>query len=147
MKRINCNLLLIFLSIVFTQSVLADENQKILGVYVKGATANIGQTIVSLFDSPKHYLKKPLMEKKVPVNNQGEVYLEFKGLTPGEYAVSVFYDRDNNEKMNTGLFGIPTELVGFSNNARGRFGPPSFAKTSFDFSTSTTIFIDLAKAK
>ena len=33
---------------------------------------------------------------------------------------------NGNEKLDTNLVGIPSEPYGFSRNARGRFGPPSF---------------------
>ena len=45
---------------------------------------------------------------------------------PGTYAVAVHHDEDGDGEMDTGLFGIPSEPHGFSNNARGRFGPPSW---------------------
>ena len=37
-----------------------------------------------------------------------------------------------NEKLDTNFFGIPKEQFGFSNNAKGRFGPPSFESASFE---------------
>ena len=48
------------------------------------------------------------------------------GLAPGRYVIAVFQDLDGNGTLSTGAFGIPKEPFGFSNNARVRFGPPSF---------------------
>lgn len=49
-----------------------------------------------------------------------------QGLAPGRYVIAVFQDVDGNGTLSTGAFGIPKEPFGFSNNARVRFGPPSF---------------------
>ena len=38
--------------------------------------------------------------------------------------------------MDTGLFGIPSEGYGFSNQAGGAFGPPGFDSASFVFERS-----------
>jgi len=56
-------------------------------------------------------------------------------------------DADNDGKMNTGFMGISTEKVGFSNNARGRFGPSRFDDAVFELSAPRTINIRLGKAK
>jgi uncharacterized protein (DUF2141 family) len=44
----------------------------------------------------------------------------------GPFAVSVFHDEDLDRKLDTGLFGAPSEDYGFSRDARGTFGPPRF---------------------
>ena len=41
------------------------------------------------------------------------------------------------------LFGIPTEPVGFSSNAKGMFGPPGFDDTSFLFDKDMKVEIVL----
>lgn len=46
-------------------------------------------------------------------------------LPAGRYAVAVFHDANGDGKLNTNLVGMPTEAYGFSNDARGVFGPPS----------------------
>lgn len=118
-----------------------------LTVRVSGATASTGQAICSLFDSAESYLEEPVFSATQPVDAVGGAVFVFQDLAPGVYAVSVVYDEDNNGKLNTGFLGIPTELVAMSNNAKGRFGPPSFAKTRFDLATDATIEIVFAEAK
>lgn len=53
-------------------------------------------------------------------------------LTPGRYGVSVFHDANSNETLDTGFLGIPTEGYGFSNDAAGSFGAPSWEDVAFD---------------
>jgi uncharacterized protein (DUF2141 family) len=38
----------------------------------------------------------------------------------------VFHDENDNGVLDKGAFGIPTEGYGFSNNAKGFFGAPSW---------------------
>ena len=45
-------------------------------------------------------------------------------LPAGSYAVACFHDANGDAKLNTSALGMPKEAYGFSNNARGMFGPP-----------------------
>ena len=54
------------------------------------------------------------------------VVIRFADLLPGEYAVAAFHDADGDGGLNTNIAGAPTEGYGFSNDARGFMGPPSF---------------------
>lgn len=64
-----------------------------------------------------------------PAGKAGD--LVFEGLPPGEYAVAAFHDEDLDGDLNTNLLGMPTEGYGFSNEARGTFGPPGFDAAAF----------------
>lgn len=55
-------------------------------------------------------------------------------LPPGKYAVGAFVDRNRNGKLDRNAIGMPTEIFGLSNDARGLFGPPEFAKAAFSLS-------------
>jgi uncharacterized protein (DUF2141 family) len=70
----------------------------------------------------------------------------FPGLDEGQYAVSVVYDQDSDGKMATGMFGIPKEPVGFSNNARGKFGPAKWKQTHFYLAGDMRISIQVMDA-
>jgi uncharacterized protein (DUF2141 family) len=49
---------------------------------------------------------------------------------PGNYAIAIYHDEDSSGTINRGgLFGIPTEAVGFSNNPTIFLGPPSLRST------------------
>ena len=64
-------------------------------------------------------------------------------LPAGVYAVGVFHDLNANNRLDTNLFGIPTEQFGFSNNAVGHFGPPSFEAASIQVSSPASLSIEL----
>ena len=55
-----------------------------------------------------------------------EVVVSLGDLAPGAYAVSVIHDLNGNGDIDLNMLGMPTEGYGFSNDARGTLGPPSF---------------------
>lgn len=61
----------------------------------------------------------------------------FLDLPPGRYAVAVFHDENGNDELDTNLLGIPTEGTGFSSNAQGHFGPPSFQDAAVEISADS----------
>ena len=63
----------------------------------------------------------------------GVTIVTARGIPAGRYAVQVFHDENNNGEVDRGLFGMPKEGVGFSNDARIGLGPPKFADAVFAF--------------
>ncbi|NMM28154.1 MAG: DUF2141 domain-containing protein [Glaciimonas sp.] len=53
-------------------------------------------------------------------------------LPPGKYAVAAYVDNNKNGKLDKNFLGVPKEIYGFSNDARGIFGPPDFAEAAFE---------------
>ena len=139
---------LVILLLLFTCGHLQGKSESlILSVEVTGAKGSTGQVIRSLFASEEDYLKKPTTEMTASPDDSGSARFEVNNLRIGRYAISVIHDADMNNKLNTGLFGIPTELVGFSNNPVSRFGPPSFEQASFALDQSTQLMIRLGRPK
>lgn len=52
-------------------------------------------------------------------------------LPPGEYAASVLHDENANDKMDLGLFGIPQEGYGVTNNPKPQFRGATFQEATF----------------
>lgn len=55
----------------------------------------------------------------------------------GEYALMVYYDENDNLKIDKNFIGIPTEPLGFSNNYRPK-GPPSYTRAAFTLTQDET---------
>ena len=64
-------------------------------------------------------------------------------LPPGTYAIGIFHDANLNNRLDNYFFGVPREQYGFSNNARGFMGPPSFEDAAFSVEGKTEISIGL----
>ncbi len=96
-------------------------------VTVKNIEETKGTIRVGLFNNEDDFLKKAVEGKVVKVTAT-EVKVVFENLSPGEYAVSVIHDVNDNGELDKNGLGIPTEGFAFGNNAMGMFGPPSFDK-------------------
>lgn len=50
----------------------------------------------------------------------------------GRYAAKAYLDVDGSNTLTVNALGIPVEPYGFSNDARGTFGPPKYRKARFE---------------
>ncbi|WP_347084338.1 DUF2141 domain-containing protein [Bacteroides uniformis] len=97
---------------------------------------------VAIYNSEETFMKKPLTAFRIDVKDTS-LSIPCQGLPTGTYAISLFQDENGNGKLDTAVFGIPTEKYGFSNDAQGVMGLPSYDKCSFTFSGDTTLVIHL----
>ena len=63
------------------------------------------------------------------MRTQREQY-ELANIPAGEYALLVYFDENDNGKMDKNFIGIPTEPLGFSNDYKPK-GPPSYSRAMF----------------
>jgi len=130
-------LILYFLFISFLNSnIMVDQDSLESPVSIKVNISNIksdkGTIHVGLYSTQTTWLRNPLYGKIAQIEN-GLAYVEFEGLEKGEYAISLFHDENDNEKLDTGWFGIPKEPYACSNGAKGKFGPPKWDDAVFKY--------------
>jgi uncharacterized protein (DUF2141 family) len=100
-------------------------------VRIVGLAAGEGEVRVALFSSAAAFAADDPSQGQVLSVKGDTVEVVFMDLAPGTYGISVFQDMNVNEKLDKNFLGIPKERFGFSNNARGSFGPPGFEDFSF----------------
>jgi uncharacterized protein (DUF2141 family) len=66
------------------------------------------------------------------VNAATGVTLTFKGVKPGNYAIALLHDENNNGKADRALGMMPKEGYGFSRDAPVKMAPPKFTQAAFD---------------
>tara|TARA_A100001035_G_scaffold193048_1_gene154354 strand:- start:190 stop:636 length:447 start_codon:yes stop_codon:yes gene_type:complete len=93
-------------------------------------------------DGEKGGAAKGIIQGVIEDVETGSVTYTFE-LPDGTYAIGIFVDKNYNNKMDRNLFGVPKEQFGFSNNAKGKFGPPSFEDASFAVSNDMKLEINL----
>lgn len=129
-------LLLLWLVCVLFPSQAWTKKTSALSVSIIGLKHNKGAVGCLLFRSAKGFpgkAKAAIQAARSTITKKRARCL-FKNVPTGTYAVTIMHDENNNQKLDTGLFGIPKEGYGFSNNAKpGMFGPPPFAKAAFAF--------------
>ena len=101
-----------------------------------------GFLYVAVYSSSDHFLKQPLTAFRVAVADK-TVTIPCEGLPEGTYALALFQDLNGNGTLDTGAFGIPQEPTGFSRDAQGVMGPPSFEKCSFALRGDTTLVVHI----
>ena len=103
-----------------------------------------GKLYIAVYDNADDYMEieKTVFQKVVIIQGEKE-QIVIEGVPDGEYAVTVFQDLNGNGELDTSSIGFPQEPFGFSNDARGTFGPPKFRKAKFDVTGNTSISIEL----
>jgi len=76
------------------------------------------------------FLKPSCQWNGVTKSMRGEVVVTLE-VPPGTWAIQAFQDEDDSANVARNVLGIPTEGLGFSNDAPFRFGPPKFADAAF----------------
>lgn len=111
----------------------SEIGEPILRVSVRGAKSTAGVYFCALFDSKEKLEQRtdPVIHQKFPAT-ESEITWEIESLPPGRYSIAAFHDANENGKVDRHALGYPTEAYGFSNNARGKFGPPAYEKIAFE---------------
>jgi uncharacterized protein (DUF2141 family) len=113
-----------------------------LEITVKNVGNDKGVLMVGLFNSEKTFTTHPWKADKSKAK-AGVVRIIFHDVPSGEYAVSIFHDENENGLLDSNFMGIPKEGFGFSNDAMGTFGPPTFRKAKFTQAGSKVISVTM----
>ena len=116
-------------------------------IRVTGMESGRGEIQYALYNSPENFPQRSgrIAKGKVPVTPTGSTIV-IKGLAPGNYAVAIYHDENLNDEFDQGIFGIPLETYGFSNDARGFFSAPDFDDAKFRVGgPKTEISIELGR--
>ncbi|MEK8015864.1 MAG: DUF2141 domain-containing protein [Candidatus Parabeggiatoa sp.] len=104
-----------------------------------------GNIMVGVYESEATFLNDDsrIAQASVPVTEAkaGLIRTQFDLQLGKRYAIAAYHDANGNEKLDKNFFGIPKEGYGFSNNARGTFGPPSFEKAAFELILEKNQFV------
>jgi uncharacterized protein (DUF2141 family) len=103
-----------------------------LRVQIAGVKSAQGHVRVDVC-APNEFLKECHFGAAAPAA-AGVTTVLVRDLPPGVYAVQAYHDRNDNHAVDRNVFGLPTEAVGFSNDAPIRLSPPSFKSAAFDYS-------------
>ncbi|MEM9054361.1 MAG: DUF2141 domain-containing protein [Pseudomonadota bacterium] len=101
-----------------------------LTITVEGIAQAKGKIMLGLFDEATYKGDGAVNGANLAVEGDS-VTVTFEDLEPGEYAVRLYHDVNDDGEMNTNPFGMPTEPYAFSNDAKGRFGPAKWEAAKF----------------
>lgn len=114
-------------------------------ITIKGVTELKGNLMLAIFDKTEgfgydDFACHKMIIKPIKIDQQ----IKLSHLVLGKkYAIAVYHDINNNQRLDKNILGMPIEKYGFSNDARGTFGPPSFESTYFIFGAGDQLSITL----
>jgi uncharacterized protein (DUF2141 family) len=120
----------ILMLLIFHLASLNLNAQNTIEVEIINFASDKGVAQIGLFNTETSFLDKVYKGKEVKIKDQKVVAI-FSDIPDGTYAISVFHDKNKDEKLNTFL-GIPTENYAASNNAPSKFGPPKWKDAKFE---------------
>lgn len=118
-------------SVVFAESLCPGIHVEVLNI-----ENSTGTVACALFDSPKGFPKKFMRSARSIMVSQilkTEARCDFLDIPPGSYAIAVIHDENMDGKLETNFLGVPKEGYGFSNDAKGMIGAPSFSAAGFSY--------------
>ena len=125
----------------FIGGVAEAQQGNTISVPISGLHNNNGNVRCGLYNSAATFPKDGQQFQGVvaAITNQ-QATCVFTNVPPGTYAVAAFHAEQGETTMRTGMFGQPKEGYGFSRNAAGTFGPPSFGDAAYAYSGGAVNF-------
>ncbi len=101
---------------------------------IQNIKASKGSIKVAIFETEEDFLVegKALQDHSAATTNSDKLTIKFEALPFGTYAIAIYQDINDNNKLDTNLLGIPKEPYGFSNNAKSKWGPPDYQIAKFE---------------
>ena len=129
---------LVELLLMFLVSTVGSAQPSQPGIHVEilGIRNSIGAVACALFEAPEGfptgYLRFATNIMMVKVRAT-KATCDFADIAPGTYALAVIHDENRDGELATNWMGMPQEGYGFSNDAKGSLGAPSFEAASFSY--------------
>jgi len=115
-----------------------------LSIHISGISKIKGSLFIAIFRATDDFPVFGKQFKGIVKEVEGKTQnYTFDNLPEGEYALAIYQDENRNKILDKNLLGIPTEIYGFSNNARSKFSAPTFEMAAFELTNEKKIKIHL----
>ncbi|MDX1445743.1 DUF2141 domain-containing protein [Lishizhenia sp.] len=132
--------LLLLIPLFFLQS----ANVVTLTVKVKGVPNEQGNVMVGVYNEADNFSHPTKVYKsKIVKAKKGEVSLTISFEKGEKVALALYHDENANKVLDKNMFGVPTEVYGFSNDARGTFSAPSFEEAEIVMDANKAVEVTL----
>lgn len=124
---------------LLTLALLSQTPTAKISVSIDNPRGTKGAVLCAIFDTATGFPgRSPVAAHNAKaIFEKGKATCEFT-VSPGQWAVSVLHDENGNGEMDTGLFGVPKEGYGASNNVLPTLTPPKFEDARFVVKTGET---------
>ncbi|HMW48080.1 MAG TPA: DUF2141 domain-containing protein [Marinagarivorans sp.] len=133
----------LLISLGFSSLMAVNTKAFELNLIIDHISKSSGNLMIALSNSEASYNDKTAAFRalKIPANQPSQT-IHFGDVPPGDYAIKLYQDENDNGQLDTNMLGIPKEGYGFSNNG-GAMGQPAFKDAKFPVQENTTITIHL----
>ncbi len=121
--------ILTYLTVLLTSFILQAQNT--IEVSMSGFESDEGKAMVGLFIEEETFLRKPDKTLSAEIINS-KSKVTFTDIPDGIYALSVYHDENDNNKLDLIMGMIPKEDNGTSNNPDTVLGPPKWEDSIFE---------------
>ena len=118
---------LILIAFLISYYSVESWGQFTLTIEIQNLRSSNGQILLEVYDETHKSIQG--VTGKIENNTCIIVIRELEEAT---YAFRYFHDENDDEELGTNWMGMPKEGFGFSNDAKGKFGPPAFKKWVFN---------------
>ncbi len=135
------NYLILFFSLLFLNT---SSETHTLTVTIDNIENLEGTLEIGIFNNGEKFLEEGQAYKSISieVKNDSETFV-VKDLPKGNYAISMYHDKNGNGTCDRNFFGIPKEPYAFSNNFKPKFSAPTFGDCQFNLAADKSVKIDL----
>ena len=122
-------LIITFLLSSFMSQAQTEAKGQIITVTIENIKNTNGKVLTSLHNA-ETFMKGIGLESSETKIEGDTVTMTYQNILPGEYAIMVVHDENDNKQMDFELNGMPKEDYGMSNNPM-LYGPPTFEAAKF----------------
>ena len=127
---------------LFSSSLLFSHT---LTVHITNIEGIKGDILIGLYTASENFgsIDDVYKQGKITkIDRESNIY-RFIDIPDGKYALSIFHDENSNNELDKGLFGIPKEGYGFSNNIRPILRSATFEESEFGLSEDSNLTIEI----
>lgn len=133
------SLLFLLLGLALFAPRVRSQSERGVVVEIHGLRSNHGRVLGALFGSSSSWAvegRQVAVCASRIVARRAYCVLD---VPPGTYAFACFHDENEDDTLNTNLFGLPDEGFGLSNDAPVRLGPPGWDDVRFAHEAPVTV--------
>jgi uncharacterized protein (DUF2141 family) len=135
-------ILIVILALIFPKAIISQTNNlKSLKISITNVRNANGEININIYNMEEGFPKE---ESKAYRHLRGTIKggtctINLGNLPYGTYAIAIYHDENSNHKIDKNWYGIPSEGIAVSNNAKGSIsGPPSFDAAKFNFNAENS---------
>ena len=118
------------------------QAQNTIEVSMSGFENNEGKAMIGLFIEEETFLREPEMTLSSKIINQ-KSEVTFTDIPDGIYAISVYHDENDNDKLDLVMGILPKEDNGTSNNPNTVMGPPKWKDSIFEVKNGEVVHFEI----